>query len=127
MQLRNPWGGTEWTGAWSDDSELWTTRMRNKLDFHTVADDGIFWMGFSDFVKEFDTIYICRNLTERKGWKSVNVIDKWEGDTTGGIWNTRNPKGNMKRAPQYNVTINEPGRGFFVFRMKERSEAGGTH
>jgi hypothetical protein len=29
VQLRNPWGQGEWKGDWSDDSELWTTRMKN--------------------------------------------------------------------------------------------------
>ena len=27
--LRNPWGFGEWNGDWADDSELWTTRMKN--------------------------------------------------------------------------------------------------
>jgi len=83
--LRNPWGRTEWTGDWSDDSELWTTRMRNKLDFHTVDDDGVFWMTFGDFLIEFCGIHVCKNLKESKGWKNMIVLDKWEGDRTGGI------------------------------------------
>lgn len=123
MQLRNPWGRKEWSGAWSDDSELWTTRMRNKLDFHAIEDEGIFWMTFADFVKEFVTIYFCRSLTESKGWKNVNVLDKWAGGRTGGICTHNNLDGDIKRAPQYTVTISEPGRGFFVFRMKERKES----
>lgn len=27
IMIRNPWGDGEWTGDWSDDSELWTIRM----------------------------------------------------------------------------------------------------
>ena len=52
--------------------------MRNKLDFNIIDDDGIFWMDFSDFVKEFDSIFMCRILTEKKGWKTLDVFDKWD-------------------------------------------------
>jgi hypothetical protein len=52
LQLKNPWGRTEWRGAWSDsDTERWTRRMKTKLNFDTTSgDDGIFWMDFDDFV-----------------------------------------------------------------------------
>lgn len=58
--LRNPWGQGEWTGDWSDSSELWTPRMKNLCGFSDLVEDGIFWMDFSDFCGEFDEIYICR-------------------------------------------------------------------
>lgn len=95
--------------------------MRNKLDFHTVDDDGVFWMTFGDFLIEFCGIHVCKNLKESKGWKNMIVLDKWEGDRTGGICMASNQKmgGSVERAPQYAVTINKPGTGFFVFRMKE--------
>jgi hypothetical protein len=28
LKLRNPWGETEWTGAWCDDCPLWTDQMQ---------------------------------------------------------------------------------------------------
>lgn len=28
VQLRNPWGCFEWTGDWSDGSELWTPEIQ---------------------------------------------------------------------------------------------------
>ncbi|PWA23220.1 hypothetical protein CCH79_00001956, partial [Gambusia affinis] len=45
IRLRNPWGKTEWTGAWSDSSEEWSKvgdTERGNLGI-TVADDGEFW------------------------------------------------------------------------------------
>ena len=44
VQLRNPWGGTEWNGDWSDRSPLW----RQYADVaemlgHQIKNDGKFW------------------------------------------------------------------------------------
>jgi len=27
VKLWNPWGGTEWNGAWGDNSSLWTPEL----------------------------------------------------------------------------------------------------
>ena len=126
IKLRNPWGDGEWTGDWSDESELWTTRMRNVLDFNIIDDDGIFWMDFNDFYDEFDTVYVCRNLTESKGWKNLSLIDKWQGKYAGGLPNSKNRNAKIEEAPQYSVTINKPGKGFFVMRLKEKTSSFGS-
>ena len=60
VKLRNPWANeVEWTGAWSDHSDLWTERMKKRLNF-TEADDGEFWMSFDDFCSMFLYLFICR-------------------------------------------------------------------
>ena len=28
LKCRNPWGNTEWKGAWSDESNLWTDELK---------------------------------------------------------------------------------------------------
>jgi len=28
LNIRNPWGKTEWNGDWGDSSELWTPKIR---------------------------------------------------------------------------------------------------
>jgi len=66
--LRNPWGATEWTGDWSDESEKWNKRLKNLVGFDEVKDDGTFWMDFNDYFKEFDCSYICISLSKEKGW-----------------------------------------------------------
>jgi len=44
--VRNPWGDTEWTGAWSDGSKMWRGEWINVLGElnHTLGDDGQFVM-----------------------------------------------------------------------------------
>ena len=53
MRMWNPYGGTEWHGAWGDqDSIHWTDEMKaavGKVD----AEDGIFWMCLEDMMKYF--------------------------------------------------------------------------
>ena len=75
MQIRNPWGKGEWTGDWSDKSPKWTTRLRNIVNWHVTRDDGIFWMDLNDYVTEFDSIYICRDFSDRSKWNALTVED----------------------------------------------------
>ena len=50
LQLRNPWGSTEWRGKWSDsDEESWTQRMVARVGY-VGGEDGTFWMAFEDFI-----------------------------------------------------------------------------
>jgi hypothetical protein len=32
LKMRNPWGSKEWTGAWSDKSEMWAKYPVNYLE-----------------------------------------------------------------------------------------------
>ncbi|DAZ99275.1 TPA: LOW QUALITY PROTEIN: hypothetical protein N0F65_005443 [Lagenidium giganteum] len=55
VQLRNPWGQSEWTGAWSDGSPEWTAEWMTALN-HRFGDDGAFWMSYEDFLKTYTTL-----------------------------------------------------------------------
>lgn len=61
IQIRNPWGTGEWTGAWSDKSPLWAQYpwVKERLAFEE-SDDGSFWMQWEDF---------CRY------WQYIGVVD----------------------------------------------------
>lgn len=59
LKIRNPWGGTEWQGDWSDNSPLWTADLKRELGW-TDADDGTFWMRIEDFCDWFTSVTICR-------------------------------------------------------------------
>ena len=52
LKLRNPWGESEWTGAWSDQSDKWDAKTKKQVKME-VADDGIFFIAFEDYVEHF--------------------------------------------------------------------------
>jgi len=61
LQLRNPWGKGEWTGDWSDESDLWDAHPDIKEECgHEIAVDGLFWMTWEDFTEHYSTIYLCK-------------------------------------------------------------------
>lgn len=63
VQIRNPHGGGEWSGSWSDRSHLWQSypRVKDKLiGRDSLREDGSFWMQWQDFVRY---------------WQSVHVVD----------------------------------------------------
>jgi calpain-15 len=66
MQVRNPWGSGEWTGPWCDRDARWAQDefkdLKKKLKF-VDANDGSFWMEFSDFTRNFDEVAICARTT----------------------------------------------------------------
>ncbi|XP_042295810.1 calpain-12 [Sceloporus undulatus] len=47
VKLRNPWGHTEWTGNWSDSSEMWSKvdseHQKTLIEEKENKDDGEFW------------------------------------------------------------------------------------
>ncbi|XP_007557717.1 calpain-5-like [Poecilia formosa] len=84
IRLRNPWGKAEWTGAWSDSSEEWSKvgdAERSNLGI-TVADNGEFWMSFTDWCKNFTDVDICHLMNTslisiRKNWNEKVHFGKW--------------------------------------------------
>ncbi|XP_059144813.1 calpain-15-like [Physella acuta] len=62
IRLRNPWGRYSWKGNWSDGSPSWQTvteEGRRKL-MAVGEEQGVFWMQFSDLMRYFDSIDICK-------------------------------------------------------------------
>jgi len=57
--IRNPWASGEWTGAWSDNSDLWTPEMIEFFGATLDDDDGTFWMAFDDVLRYFQRLSIC--------------------------------------------------------------------
>ena len=62
VQLRNPWGKVEFKGKWSDGDYAWTNvaeYLKKEIGYEDNQEDGIFFMSFEDFVKEFRTLTIA--------------------------------------------------------------------
>jgi len=60
IKLRNPWGQKEWTGEYSDESSLWTPKLKEYFNAQEAfGDNGVFFMKYEDFSKEFAYAVIC--------------------------------------------------------------------
>lgn len=81
LQLRNPWGSHEWSGEFSDNSPLWTAKLKADLDV-VKRDDGLFWMPFEKFTNYFDAIAI---LKIRPGYINNSLLVKRDSRTNSAI------------------------------------------
>ena len=58
VKIRNPHGEKEWNGDFSDRSNKWTESMKRELGWAN-EDDGIFFMPFDAFIREFHVTWLC--------------------------------------------------------------------
>uniref|UniRef100_A0A3Q2NV36 Calpain-2 catalytic subunit n=1 Tax=Fundulus heteroclitus TaxID=8078 RepID=A0A3Q2NV36_FUNHE len=112
VRIRNPWGQVEWTGPWSDGSSEWKyINEEDKSKLNNVAEDGEFWMSYSDFIKHFSRLEIC-NLTpdtlesdEVGHWNHYQFEGMWRvGSTAGGC---RNHAATFSSNPQFVVRLED--------------------
>ncbi|KAM9718055.1 calpain-5 [Menidia menidia] len=84
VRMRNPWGTSDWKGAWSQGSEQWrqlSRAEREKMGL-IVRDVGEFWMDFQDFCLHFTDVVVCR-LVERallwpgSHWRETKRYGEW--------------------------------------------------
>eukprot|EP00727_Mastigamoeba_balamuthi_P008056 m51a1_g3871 hypothetical protein (708) ;mRNA; f:434497-437751 len=76
VQLRNPWGDTEWNGAWSEDDTVWTEELRSALNAQ-VGDDGVFWMALEDFCDHFGRVVVS---LVQDGYRSTTIAHSMASD-----------------------------------------------
>uniref|UniRef100_A0A7S3D477 Calpain catalytic domain-containing protein n=1 Tax=Palpitomonas bilix TaxID=652834 RepID=A0A7S3D477_9EUKA len=114
LRIRNPWGRKEWTGDWGDEDDEWEKfpDVAKAVGF-TPGNDGTFWMAFHDFVKYYNTLYVCRLFPE--SWEVHCVKSEWKGPTAGGCpafptW-TKNP--------MFTLSIERPCVGFVVLSQRD--------
>uniref|UniRef100_A0A8C2G4N2 Calpain 8 n=1 Tax=Cyprinus carpio TaxID=7962 RepID=A0A8C2G4N2_CYPCA len=112
VRIRNPWGRVEWTGPWSDNSKEWNSvkpEEKAKLDYS--AEDGEFWMAYSDFIQHFSKLEICNLTPDTLSSKAVSRwnYNQFEGDwkvgsTAGGC---RNNQATFCSNPQFVIKLEE--------------------
>ncbi|KAJ4949319.1 hypothetical protein JOQ06_020835 [Pogonophryne albipinna] len=84
VRMRNPWGTTDWTGAWSQGSQEWhqmSRAEREKMGL-IVRDVGEFWIDFEDFCQYFTDVVVCRMvesslLWPSSHWREVRCYGEW--------------------------------------------------
>ncbi|KAL5003952.1 hypothetical protein ScPMuIL_017408 [Solemya velum] len=111
IRCRNPWGGTEWRGPWSDGSSEWKKVSESeKKDMGLVFDEnGEFWMAFEDFCRYFTNLDICHVINRsffsfKKTWREGKAVGEWRRpDRCGGCGNYSSFLDN----PQYAFDIEE--------------------
>ena len=111
VQLRNPWGGHEWTGAWHDKDPRWTPALMRELG-HTDKEDGMFWMSVNDFTRSFTTITFADLVPP--SFTVLRAESEWTRKTGGGCPNHKswklNPQVLMRVQQRSHITIslNQP-------------------
>jgi len=72
IELRNPYGRGEWTGDWSDDSDLWTDALREAYGIRPsdAKDDGVFFISYEDYFTNFEATFINHDTSDlfRADW-----------------------------------------------------------
>ncbi|XP_066535259.1 calpain 2, (m/II) large subunit a, partial [Hoplias malabaricus] len=110
IRIRNPWGQVEWTGAWSDNSSEWNQVDSSERE-NVKADDGEFWMSFSEFTRHYTRVEICTLTPDTllsdsvKHWSVCKFDGSWRrGSTAGGC---RNNPYTFWMNPQYKIRLEE--------------------
>ena len=93
VRVRNPWGNSEWNGAWGAGSEELVTYEKDLLayvnslpvdeQFLLDADDGTFFMEYSEWKDIFSTLFL--NVDFPDEWTGVRFKSAWTKNNSGGL------------------------------------------
>jgi hypothetical protein len=85
LRIRNPWGNSEWNGAWGAGSdeldkykevlEAYIKTLDVDEQFGLEDDDGTFFMSFDDWKQTFSTIFV--NIDFPDSWTGVRFKSAW--------------------------------------------------
>jgi hypothetical protein len=82
MEIRNPWAFYEWTGDYSDNSDLWTDDLKEAYGFTEVRNEGVFFMPYDDYWTHFDSTFVNHDTSGlfRDDWL---ILDDQTADSPG--------------------------------------------
>ena len=109
VRLRNPWGDSEWTGPWSDDSPEWNqlndTDLKAGLDFKNKV-DGEFYMSIQDFVRIFNLLSICNvsHLKPGMAWHEEKIYGSWINHISAGGYSSWK---SFAKNPQFKIVLKD--------------------
>ena len=93
LRIRNPWGNSEWNGAWGAGSEELKKYEKILLDyvatlppdeqFPLEADDGTFFMEYGEWKDIFSTLFL--NVDFPDDWTGVRFKSAWTKQNSGGL------------------------------------------
>ena len=97
VRIRDPHGhGGCFTGAWSDGAAEWSLlddATRDAIGFVGDADDGTFFMAWTDFLSHWDDICVSRLIGDaasnpyiaqlNPGWREWSIRSEWAGKAVG--------------------------------------------
>ena len=93
LRIRNPWGNSEWNGAWGSGSEELERYEQVLLDyvatlppdeqFSLEADDGTFFMEYNEWKDIFSTFFL--NVDFPDNWTGVRFKSAWTKQNSGGL------------------------------------------
>ncbi|XP_015226919.1 PREDICTED: calpain-2 catalytic subunit-like [Cyprinodon variegatus] len=107
VRMRNPWGQVEWTGPWSDGSSEWNYVQGDCP--HANAEDGEFWMAFTDFLRHYSRIEVCTLTPDTIGDDSVK---HWSVSKFDGNWRRGSTAGGCRNHPcEYQTDVSLQFRG----------------
>ncbi|KAL5477346.1 hypothetical protein EMCRGX_G024135 [Ephydatia muelleri] len=120
LSIRNPWAKEKWTGDWNDGSDKWSlvpANTKDRLLKVSRSDDGVFWISYEDFCKNFTNFELGSAIehlnsdTSTKIWSVLlNKSGSWlnSNHTAGGCIN--NPASFVTN-PQFVVELGDSGDG----------------
>ena len=72
IKIRNPWGNFEWEGDWSEGSKLWTSHIKEEVEFES-SDKGIFYMSLEDYHENFNELNRNQIFADILGWMGKHL------------------------------------------------------